>query len=176
MRDGDYADPHIGGLATDHDATARAARSSHCALRTLEWMEAPTQRRQRGAAKRRLALSKPTHRHVMDRSAGGRQPRQRQRPRRVAMPSPRLACRQRTPFKSRSHAALVHASAARVHSAIASVHARVSPRSGLAAAQHQRPTSQRNPIASVEHSNIHAEARVAAKHSPPGPTRATHKR
>ena len=71
-RDGDYADPHIGGMATDHDATARAARSSQRALRTLEWMEAPTQRRQRSAAKRRLALSEPIHRRTTDRPAGGR--------------------------------------------------------------------------------------------------------
>ena len=165
-------------MATDHDATARAARSSHRALRTLEWMEAPTQRRQRRAAKRRPVVSEPTHRRVTDCSAGGLQLRQRQRSRQIVMPSPRLACRQRTPSKPepRPHAALVHASAARVRSIIASVYAKVSPRSGIAAAQHQRPTSQRNPIASVEHSHIHAAARVAAKHSPPGPTRATHKR
>ena len=42
---------HIGGIATDHDATARAARSTHRAPRILEWMEAPTQWRQWRAAK-----------------------------------------------------------------------------------------------------------------------------
>ena len=80
-RDSDYADPHrgnIGGMATAHDATARAARSLHCALPTLEWMEAPTQRRQRRAAQRRLAVSEPTQRRVTDRPAGGLQIRQRQ--------------------------------------------------------------------------------------------------
>ena len=72
----------------DHDATAREARSSQRALRTLKWMEAPTQRRQRSAAKRRLALSEPTHRRVTDRPAGGRQLRQRQRSRWDVTPSP----------------------------------------------------------------------------------------
>ena len=50
-------------MATDHDATARAARSSQRALRTLQWMEALTQRRQRSAAKHAKAITQiHTHR------------------------------------------------------------------------------------------------------------------
>ena len=42
---------HIGGIVTDHGATARATRSTPRAPRILDWGEAPTQRRQRRAAK-----------------------------------------------------------------------------------------------------------------------------
>ena len=34
-RDGDHADPHIGGIATDHGATAGAAHSTSRALQDL---------------------------------------------------------------------------------------------------------------------------------------------
>ena len=50
---------HIGGIATDHGATARAARSTPSPSWSLKWREAPTGRRHRRSAKRRQAISEP---------------------------------------------------------------------------------------------------------------------
>ena len=49
----------IGGIATDHGATARAARSTPRAP-DPEWMDAPTQRRQREQRMRRQVASEPS--------------------------------------------------------------------------------------------------------------------
>ena len=50
---------HIGGIATDHGATVRAARSTPSPSRSRKWRAALTWRRHWRAAKRRQAISEP---------------------------------------------------------------------------------------------------------------------
>ena len=78
----------IGGIATEHDATAKAARSSPRAPLTLQRTVAPTRRSQLRATNATLRrLGAALRRRAAVRIARGRSPRQRLRLQRVATPS-----------------------------------------------------------------------------------------